>query len=62
MSFVPSLCSLWLKQNFSTAIIIFLKVPFLSAAEESAAEETAAEETAAEESAAEEGDLEDILN
>jgi len=57
MSFVPSLCSLWLKQNFSTAIIIFLKVPFLSAAEESAAEETAAEE-----SAAEEGDLEDILN
>ena len=57
MSFVPSLCSLWLKQNFSTAIIIFLKVPFLSAAEESAAEETAAEE-----SAAEEGDLDDILN
>ena len=57
MSFVPSLCSLWLKQNFSTAILIFLKVPFLSAAEESAAEETAAEE-----SAAEEGDLEDILN
>ena len=57
MSFVPSLCSLWLKQNFSTAIIIILKVPFLSAAEESAAEETAAEE-----SAAEEGDLEDILN